>query len=85
MDLSKWFNGILFVGDMGMLLADYGKRVLLPKDKFADFKHPSHGLPSQLVIIEDTRSKTGAPTLCNFEYSGSLIEHNCSDQWLIAW
>ena len=24
MDLSKWFNGILFVGDKGMLLADYG-------------------------------------------------------------
>ena len=77
-DLSKWFNGILFVGDKGMLLADYGKRVLLPKDKFADFKAPKPWIPKSIGHHQEWihAAKTGAPTLCNFEYSGSLIEHN---------
>ena len=30
----------LFVGDGGMLLADYGRRLLLPEDKFKGFEAP---------------------------------------------
>lgn len=33
-DLSKWGGGTLFVGDKGMLLADYGRYVLLPEEQF---------------------------------------------------
>ena len=36
----KWDSGVLFVGDKGMLLSDYGKHVLLPEKEFADFKRP---------------------------------------------
>ena len=74
----KWFNGILFVGDKGMLLADYGKRILLPKEKFAGFKPPKPWIAKSLGHHREWihAAKTGAPTLCNFEYSGSLIEHN---------
>ena len=78
MDLGKWFNGILFVGEKGILLADYGKRVLLPKDKFTKFEAPKPWIGKSLGHYQEWihAAKTGAPTLCNFEYSGSLIEHN---------
>src|SRR5258707_14870232 len=39
--IPKWGNGVLFVGDRGMLLADYKKLVLLPEKEFADFKRPA--------------------------------------------
>src|SRR5205807_1117708 len=32
--LPKWGDGTLFVGDKGMILADYGRRVVLPLDEF---------------------------------------------------
>ncbi|MGE3807876.1 MAG: Gfo/Idh/MocA family protein [Gemmataceae bacterium] len=77
-DLSKWFNGILFIGDKGMLLADYGKRILLPEDKFKDFEAPKPTIEKSRGHYQEWihACKTGAPTLCNFDYSGALIEHN---------
>ncbi len=77
-DLTKWFNGILFVGDEGMLLADYGKRVLLPEEKFKDFTPPPETIPKSKGHYREwtEAAKTDCQTLCNFEYSGSLIEHN---------
>jgi predicted dehydrogenase len=77
-DLGKWSNGILFVGDKGQLLADYGRYVLLPEDKFRDFKAPQPSIPASLGHYQEWihACKTGAPTLCNFDYSGALIEHN---------
>jgi hypothetical protein len=30
----------MFVGDTGILLADYGKRILLPEADFKDFQPP---------------------------------------------
>src|SRR5262249_49735719 len=38
--LSDWPLGILFVGEKGMLAADYGHYNLLPQDKFEGFKPP---------------------------------------------
>ncbi|HEX4612843.1 MAG TPA: Gfo/Idh/MocA family oxidoreductase, partial [Urbifossiella sp.] len=35
--IPQWPSGVLFVGDRGMLLSDYGKHVLLPEDRFAGF------------------------------------------------
>jgi predicted dehydrogenase len=77
-DLSKWFNGILFVGDRGMLLADYNRKVLLPEDRFKDFKVPEPTIAeSPGHYLEWINAcKTGSPTLCNFDYSGALVEHN---------
>jgi predicted dehydrogenase len=76
--IPQWGNGVLFVGDKGMLLSDYSKHVLLPEKQFADFVRPK-------PFIEKSRGhyaewihacKTGAPTLCNFEYAGWLTESN---------
>lgn len=39
-DLSRWGGGTLFVGSKGMLLADYGRHVLLPENDFKDVKLP---------------------------------------------
>ena len=79
-DLSKYGIGALFVGDEGMLLADYGRRSLHPAEKFADYKPPEPWIPPSLghhrEWIEAAKAGDHEATLCNFEYSGRLIEHN---------
>jgi predicted dehydrogenase len=77
-DFSKWGLGVLFKGDKGMLVADYGKHILLPEDQFKDFKRPEPSIPPSIGHHQEwiRAAKTGEPTLCNFDYSGMLIEHN---------
>ena len=77
-DLEQWGIGVLFVGDDGMLLADYGKRILLPEEKFKNYQPPAPTIPPSLGHYEEWihAIKTGQPSLCNFEYSGKLVEHN---------
>lgn len=77
-DVSDFGIGTLFVGDDGMLLADYGRRVLLPEEKFKGYRPPEPTIPPSLGHHAEWlhACKTGAPTLCNFDYSGRLIEHN---------
>ncbi len=74
--LATWGLGILFVGDKGMLAADYGRRQLLPKDKAQEFKLPESSIPASMGHWNEWvhACKTGAPTLCNFDYSGALTE-----------
>lgn len=40
-DLTKWGGGTLFVGSKGMLLADYGRHLLLPEADFRDVTLPA--------------------------------------------
>lgn len=77
-DLSKWNIGVMFVGEKGKLLADYGKRILLPEDQYKDYKAPDETIPKSLGHYQEwiQACKTGSPTLCNFDYSGKLVEHN---------
>lgn len=76
--IPQWGLGILFVGDKGMLLSDYGRYVLLPEDKFRDFRRPDPTLPSSpghhAEWIE--ACKTGIPTGSNFAYAAALTEAN---------
>jgi predicted dehydrogenase len=74
--LNNWPLGILFVGDKGMLAADYGRRQLLPKEKFADFQPPAKSIPDSIGHWHEwvQACKTGSPTSCNFDYSGALSE-----------
>jgi predicted dehydrogenase len=76
--IPQWGDGTLFVGDKGMLLADYGKHVLLPEETFADFKRPEPFIPDSIGHHLEwiDACKTGAPTTCNFEYAGWLTEAN---------
>ncbi|MFZ4795742.1 MAG: Gfo/Idh/MocA family protein, partial [Blastocatellia bacterium] len=76
--IPQWGNGVLFVGDKGMILSDYGKHVLLPENKFVDFKRPEQSIPKSIGHHAEwiLGCKTGAPTTCNFNYAGWLTEAN---------
>jgi hypothetical protein len=76
--IPNWNSGVLFMGSKGMLLADYGKHVLLPEEKFADFQRPPQTIPESLGHHKEWihACKTGAPTTCSFDYSGPLTEAN---------
>ena len=71
-----WGYGFLFVGEKGMLLADYTRRVLLPEARFAEFKPPAPTIPDSPGHYAEwvAACKTGSPTGCNFDYSGALTE-----------
>ena len=76
--IPQWDSAVLFIGDKGMLLSDYGKHILLPEDQFKDFKRPAPFIPdSPGQQAEWLRAcKTDLQTTCNFEYSGWLTEAN---------
>ena len=76
--IPQWGEGCLFVGEKGMLLADYGKHLLLPEEEFKDFARPARTIPESIGHHAEwlLACKTGSPTTCNFEYSGGLTEAN---------
>ena len=76
--IPKWGMAILFVGDQGMLLSDYNKHVLLPEDKFKDFKAPAPFIPDSPGHFEEwlIACKTGSPTGSNFQYAAALTTAN---------
>jgi hypothetical protein len=77
-DLSQWGIGVLFIGDRGQLLADYGRRILLPEAQFKGFQPPRPTIPASAGHHREwlLGCKTASPTLCNFDYAGLLIENN---------
>ena len=74
--LSQWGLGVLFVGEKGMLAADYGQRQLLPADKFKDFAPPPATIADSIGHWAEwvQACKTGSPTTCNFDYAGTMTE-----------
>lgn len=74
--LTEWRSGVLFVGAKGKLIADYGRRKLLPEDEFADFQPPDPFIPNSVGHHREwiEACKTGGATTCNFEYSGAVTE-----------
>jgi len=77
--IPQWANGVLFVGTNGrMLLADYGKHLLLPEETFRDFKKPEKSIPDSIGHHAEwiKACKNGTKSLCDFSYSGPLTEAN---------
>jgi predicted dehydrogenase len=74
--VPSWRNGVLFVGEKGMVLADYGRRKLLPESDFAGFQAPAPFVPNSIGHHREwlNACKTGAPTTCNFGYGSVLTE-----------
>lgn len=75
---EKWRDGVLFVGDKGMVISNYGIHALLPESQFVDFEAPEPFIPDSIGHHAEWihACKTGAPTTCNFEYAGWLTEAN---------
>jgi predicted dehydrogenase len=77
--IPQWGNGILFVGDKGMLISDYTQHKLLPEEQFDGAKLPEPFLPrvgGQHHQEWVTAIKTGSPTGSPFSYAGMLTEAN---------
>lgn len=76
--IPQWQNGVLFVGEKGMLLADYGKFMLLPEENFKGFTAPKPFIPDspghQREFIECAMA--GKKASCDFSYSGLLTVAN---------
>jgi predicted dehydrogenase len=74
--VPAWDYGFLFIGEKGMLLADYNRRVLLPEGKFAGFEPPKPTIPESTGHWKEwvAACKTGSPTGCNFDCAGALTE-----------
>jgi predicted dehydrogenase len=76
--IPKWSDGCLFIGDKGMILANYSNHVLLPEKDFTDFKRPAPTIPRSPGHHTEwiNACKTGSPTSADFNYSGWLTEAN---------
>ena len=76
--IPQWGNGCVFIGDEGMLLSDYSKHVLLPEEKFRDYKGPEKTIPRVASHHAEwiAACKGEGKTLADFEYSGWLTEAN---------
>ena len=75
-NLKKWGLGVLFVGEKGMLQADYGRRLLFPEKEFQDFSPPEKTIPASIGHHAEwiAACKDGRPTTCNFDYGGAMTE-----------
>jgi predicted dehydrogenase len=72
----KWKSGVLFAGEKGALLADYGRHLLLPEKEFGGFKPPAPFIKDSIGHHREwiEACKTGGTTTCPFDYSGPLTE-----------
>ncbi|HLY10190.1 MAG TPA: Gfo/Idh/MocA family oxidoreductase [Planctomycetota bacterium] len=75
--LGDWKGpGVLFIGDKGMLVSNYGQHKLLPEPDFKDYVRPEPTIAKSLghhqEWIEAIRG--GKASLCAFDYSGPLAE-----------
>jgi len=73
---EKWDSGVLFMGERGMLLADYTRHVVMREADFKDYAAP------QSINSDFTKHhrewiqaiKTSKPSSSDFAYSGPLTE-----------
>ncbi len=85
-DLNQIGHGVMFMGDKGFIVADFGGRLIIPFGDSADmtyFDTPGedeigHGIDNfQKQWTEACKNGKPAETACNFEYSANMIETMC--------
>ena len=70
-------SGVMFVGSLGKMYADYGNYRLFPADKFANFKPPQPTIPPSIGHHAEwiKACKEGTPTRSDFaDFAGPLTE-----------
>ncbi len=69
-------EGNLFVGEKGMLRANYSTWKLYPEKEFEGYQPPPPNIPRSIGHHAEwiLACKTGSPTTCNFNYAGLLTE-----------
>jgi predicted dehydrogenase len=69
-------SGLLFVGDRGMMFANYDRYRLLPDEQFGGYEPPAPSLPRSIGHHAEwlKACKDGSATACDFDYSGALTE-----------
>ncbi|MEM1156784.1 MAG: Gfo/Idh/MocA family oxidoreductase [Verrucomicrobiota bacterium] len=86
LDLEKIGHGAMFIGDQGVVVADFNNRMLLPLGKQADLSYFNRRPESQMYPDLGNfqkqwtaACKSGKPqeTACNFKYSADMIETMC--------
>jgi predicted dehydrogenase len=67
-------SGVLFVGERGELLANYGNHRLMPEERFRDYRRPDQTIPRSIGHHREWLEaiRNGGTTSCNFAYSGAL-------------
>jgi predicted dehydrogenase len=73
---DKWSGGVLFLGEKGMLLADYTRHAVMRETDFKDYAAPK---PINSDFTKHHRAwiecvKAGKPASSDFAYSGPLTE-----------
>lgn len=76
--VADWHIGVAFVGEAGVLVSDYGRIVLSQNDRFDGPWHAVEPIPPSPGHYEEwlAACRGEGNALCNFDYSGKLIEHN---------
>jgi len=76
--IAGWHIGVAFVGENGTLAADYGKIAHKPNANHKGLWRVATEIPPSVghykEWLDACRGK--GESLCNFDYSGKLIEHN---------
>ena len=75
-DVYKKGSAVLFEGEKGRILADYGSRKVFAGDSKAEPVPPPQSIPNSIGHHEEwiAAVKSRGPTTCNFDYSGELAE-----------
>jgi predicted dehydrogenase len=75
---KEWDNGVVFVGDKGILAANYTRWKLLPEKQFAGFQPLPPSIPRSIghhaEWVEACLMQEPALASCEFDYSGPLSE-----------
>lgn len=71
-----YISGVLFVGERGNLIANYGNHALLPEERFRNFQRPRPTIADSVGHHREWLQaiRAGGATTCNFDYSGALAE-----------
>ncbi len=75
-ELPEWGMGVLFEGEEGYLLADYGRWIGLPAERFRDAGEPAERIPPSPGHHREWLDaiRGGPAPLCRFGYAGPLTE-----------